>query len=91
YGKQGGFIKVRLSSEKEEILLSVEDNGIGIAAEDLPKIFQRFYQADASHTGEGSGLGLAMAEEIAGFHGGTISVESEPGRGSTFCLRLKRG
>ncbi|MCD8152645.1 MAG: HAMP domain-containing histidine kinase [Clostridiales bacterium] len=91
YGKQGGFIKVRLSSEKEEILLSVEDDGIGIAAEDLPKIFQRFYQADASHTGEGSGLGLAMAEEIAGFHGGTISVKSEPGRGSTFCLRLKRG
>ncbi|MCD8365926.1 MAG: HAMP domain-containing histidine kinase [Clostridiales bacterium] len=86
YGISGGHTRVSLHSENNAILLSVEDDGIGIAAEDLPNIFLRFYQADSSHTGEGSGLGLAMVKEIAEFHDAKVSVESEPGHGSTFSV-----
>ncbi|MCD7805787.1 MAG: ATP-binding protein [Lachnospiraceae bacterium] len=90
YGKPGGHIQVSLTSGEDEIMLSVQDDGIGIAAEDLPNIFHRFYQADASRTGSGNGLGLAMVEEIAAFHDGKISVESKPGRGSTFSFQMKK-
>ncbi len=69
-------------------VLSVADDGIGISEEDRHRIFDRFYQADASRTGQGSGLGLAMVAEIAQFHGGTVSVESEPGAGSTFTVLM---
>ncbi|MCC8067875.1 MAG: HAMP domain-containing histidine kinase [Clostridiales bacterium] len=74
--------------EKTCIFLSVEDDGIGISEKDLPNIFHRFYQADSSRSGSGSGLGLAMVQEIAVFHGGTISVKSQTGHGSTFLLKL---
>lgn len=88
YGKQNGHILVTLRREKQAILLSVEDDGIGIAREEQEKIFQRFYQSDASRAGAGAGLGLSMASEIARFHGGSITVTSEPGVGSTFTVRL---
>ncbi|MCD8149225.1 MAG: HAMP domain-containing histidine kinase [Clostridiales bacterium] len=84
YGVSGGHTNVRLHTEENTLILAVADDGIGISAEKLPNIFHRFYQADDSHTGEGNGLGLAMVKEIAEFHGGTISVKSEPGQGSVF-------
>lgn len=86
YGRQDGHIRVTLRKEGQEILLSVADDGIGIAPEDQEKIFRRFYQADRSRSGAGIGLGLSMAAEIARFHGGKITVDSMPGRGSTFTV-----
>lgn len=84
YGKENGHIFVTLKTEQDKILLTVEDDGIGIAKDDLEKIFRRFYQADNSHTGAGTGLGLSMVREIAKFHGGEVFAESELGVGSKF-------
>lgn len=84
YGKENGHIFVSLKAEKDKILLSVQDDGIGIAEKDREKIFRRFYQADNSRTGTGTGLGLSMVQEIVNFHGGKILVESEIGIGSKF-------
>lgn len=86
YGKEGGRIWVELKTQDKKVLLSVRDNGIGIKKEEQEKIFERFYQSDASRSGAGAGLGLSMASEIARFHGGKIMVESEPEKGSTFTL-----
>jgi two-component system sensor histidine kinase BaeS len=69
--------------------ISVTDDGIGIAAENLNKVWQRFWQADTSRSEAGSsGLGLAMVREIAQFHGGTATVESTLGKGSCFKVFL---
>ncbi|MCD8329138.1 MAG: sensor histidine kinase, partial [Lachnospiraceae bacterium] len=91
YGIPGGHTKVRLTAEEERIRLSVQDDGIGIAPEEQEHIFRRFYQVDASRGGAGSGLGLAMVQVIAHFHGGTVRVESTPGQGSTFTLEMPSG
>ena len=88
YGKEDGFIYVNLKQTGQETELSVSDNGIGISAEEQTKIFRRFYQADNSHSGMGTGLGLSMAYEIAQSHGGEIRVESEEGKGSKFSIYL---
>ncbi len=71
-----------------KVILAVVDDGIGIAKEERENIFRRFYQVDESRTGSGSGLGLAMVREIAQFHGGEVSVESELGKGSIFTVRF---
>ncbi|MCD7832646.1 MAG: HAMP domain-containing histidine kinase [Lachnospiraceae bacterium] len=85
YGKTDGHIWVHLRSEPgHSFVLSVQDDGIGIAPEEQSNIFRRFYQTDPSRSGKGNGLGLAMVKEIAEFHEGDIRVQSEPGRGSTF-------
>ncbi|MCD8196868.1 MAG: ATP-binding protein [Lachnospiraceae bacterium] len=89
YGKPDGHTWVALHSDEAGIILTVQDDGVGIDAESLPHIFERFYQADASRSGEGNGLGLAMVKEIVEFHGGEITVESEAGRGTTFKVFLK--
>ena len=88
YGKDDGHIKARLKKSQDEVTLSVSDDGIGISREDKEKIFRRVYQADSSRTGSGTGLGLSMVKEIASFHGGSMSVESEPGKGSEFTFHL---
>lgn len=85
--------KVRLSAESEAgwITIHVDDSGQGIPAEELPRIFERFYQVDKSRAGGGSrgaGLGLAISREIVQAHGGTLTVQSIPGRGSRFSVRL---
>ncbi|MCD7774066.1 MAG: HAMP domain-containing histidine kinase [Clostridiales bacterium] len=84
YGNENGHTFVSLERKDGNILLSVKDDGIGIKEEDLDKIWTRFYQADSSHSGEGSGLGLSMVQGIAEFHGGRVLVESKIGSGSTF-------
>lgn len=89
YGRENGFIFVSLKRRGQNVELSVSDNGIGIGEGQQQKIFQRFYQADNSHSGIGTGLGLSMAYEIVQFHGGEIRVESELGRGSTFFVDFK--
>ncbi len=88
YGKEGGHILVRLQGGEQGLELSVADDGIGIAPEEQGKIFKRFYQADRSRTGVGTGLGLSMVSEIVRFHGGRVSVESVLGQGSCFVVQL---
>ena len=85
YGKEGGCIYMSLQEEGEAVTGSVKDDGIGISAEDLPHIWERFYRADSSRNDVGSsGLGLSMVQWIVNVHNGTIQAVSEPGRGSTF-------
>ncbi len=88
----GGKITVRASVLREEgedvLLIAVEDTGIGIAPEDMPRIFERFYKADRARSGGGTGLGLAIAKHIVQAHGGRIWAESVEGRGSTFYFTL---
>jgi len=79
-----GSITVRTLLEDDHLLVSVEDTGTGIAAQDLPRLFQEFHQLPFSEGEEGSGLGLAISKHLVELHGGRIWVESEIGRGSTF-------
>ena len=90
YGKEGGHVWVSLRREADEIQLTVRDDGIGIPKEQQEKIWQRFYQVDPSRSGDrgGAGLGLSMVQKIAQAHGGTMSLESIVGLGSTFTLHL---
>lgn len=86
YASPGGTVIVTLKQSGNNIIFSVKDNGIGIAKEDLPKIWERFYQADPARSGNNGsiGLGLSMVKWIAGCHNGKMEVESEPGKGSNF-------
>lgn len=87
----GKNITVILCETEEKILLSVEDDGIGISKENQEKIFDRFYRVDASRTeGESMGLGLSMVKQITELNGGKISVESELGKGSTFNIIFEK-
>ncbi|MBA3659874.1 MAG: HAMP domain-containing histidine kinase, partial [Gemmatimonadales bacterium] len=92
YTPQGGCIALALGQDERGITLSVRDSGVGIAPGDLPHIFERFWRADParSRTGErpGTGLGLAITKWIAEAHGGSITVQSRPGRGTLFIVRL---
>ncbi len=91
YGKENGSIFVSLKESETNVILSVKDNGIGISKEDIPKIFTRFYRADASRSGEeGFGLGLALVERIAALHGATVEVDSVLGEGSEFKIFFKK-
>ena len=93
YGRSGGHITVSLSETAESISVSVDDDGIGISEEDLPKIWERFYQADPSRTANGSGsmgLGLSMVSSIAKCHNGNITVKSELGKGSVFTFTMPK-
>ena len=80
----GSHVEVRLG----EGVVEVVDDGPGISPEHLPHVFERFYKADESRSGGGTGLGLAIAQENARLLGGAIEVESTPGAGSRFTLRL---
>jgi signal transduction histidine kinase len=92
YTPEGGAVRADLSKDGNWAVLSVNDNGPGIAEEDLPHIFERFYRGDkARHRGSdgtGFGLGLSIAYWIVRNHGGEIQVDSTLGKGTTFQLRL---
>jgi len=90
YAPAKGRIQVRLESRDGEVALSVADNGVGIDPEDMPHIFERFYRADRSRRAGGTGLGLAIAKGIVEQHGGDIDVESKPGKGAIFTVRLPK-
>jgi two-component system OmpR family sensor kinase len=94
YTGKGGTVGLRLREDDGDVVFTVADTGIGIAAGDLPHIFERFWRADParSRTGErpGTGLGLAITKWIAEAHGGSITVQSRPGRGTAFTVRLPR-
>lgn len=89
YNQVGGEVRVRLEAEGGLAVLTVADTGPGIAPEDLPRVFERFYRADQSRTGaRNSGLGLAICKAIVESHGGTIEAQSEASQGSVFSVRL---
>ena len=88
YTPPGGSIALCTALHEKSILIAVSDTGIGISAEDLPHLFERFYKCDKAHTTQGSGLGLAIAYEIIQKLGENITVESEPGKGSNFVFTL---
>ena len=91
YGRENGFIVVKLVREPPFVVGTVEDNGIGIAKEHLGKIWDRFYQVDPSRTADkdgGMGLGLSMARWIVQIHGGTITATSTLGQGSSFVFKI---
>ena len=94
YTPSGGSVRMQLGQSDGRVTLTVADTGIGIAAGDLPHIFDRFWRADSARTrtGErpGAGLGLAICKWIAEAHGGTIEVQSRPGRGTTFTVTLPK-
>lgn len=85
-----GTIMVAAVSEAGAIVITVSDTGIGIPAEHLPRIFDRFYRVDAARTTREGGLGLAIALDIVHAHGGTLEVSSQEGQGTTFTARLPR-
>ena len=89
YNRPGGEMRVKLESQSGLAVLTVADTGPGIAAENLPRVFGRFFRADESRTGAGNaGLGLAISKAIVEAHGGTIEVASGENIGTTFTVRL---
>lgn len=90
YGKNGGNVTVELSQENKQVRIQVSDNGIGIAPEHLPRIFERFYRIDKSRSRAvgGTGLGLAIVKHILNAHNTRIDVSSRPDHGTTFSFTL---
>jgi two-component system phosphate regulon sensor histidine kinase PhoR len=90
YTPDGGTITIGATSDDRMVAVSVADTGIGIPPQDLPRIFERFYRVDKARSRElgGTGLGLAIVKHLVEGHGGTVSVESPPGKGTTFCVKL---
>jgi two-component system heavy metal sensor histidine kinase CusS len=86
---RGGTVRLRAERQPDAVAISVEDDGSGIAPAHLPFLFDRFYRVDAARSAaDSTGLGLAVVRSIAELHGGSAAVTSEPGKGSTFTLRL---
>ena len=92
YNRQGGRVDIEVQIREDELNVAVKDTGRGIAEEDLPHIFEKFYRVDDSEQQEqqakGTGLGLSIAKHIVEVHGGTISVQSVQGQGSAFAFAL---
>jgi two-component system phosphate regulon sensor histidine kinase PhoR len=88
---RGGTVTLSASVHADHIALQVQDTGVGIAPEDLPHIFERFYKADRARSGGGTGLGLAIAKHLVERHGGCIWAESVPQHGTTVTCTLPRG
>lgn len=90
YGNEGGSTRVSFVDMFDKVLVEVTDTGVGIAKDDIPRIFERFYRTDKSRSREqgGTGLGLAIVKHILEAHGESISLRSELGKGSTFSFTL---
>jgi signal transduction histidine kinase len=90
YNRPGGSVIVTLHTENQSVIIQIADTGIGIAAADLPRVFARFFRVDKSRSRQrgGNGLGLSIVKKVVEDHQGTVSVESVPGQGSTFSVKL---
>jgi signal transduction histidine kinase len=88
---EGGTVGVRVATSGDRVTIAVQDTGVGIASVDRPHVFERFYRADPSRSStEGAGLGLSLVQWIAERHGGSVSVDSEVGQGTTFLVTLPK-
>ncbi len=92
YNREGGCVTLTIAQEGSEAVLTVADTGVGIAAEDQPRVFERFFRADKARSREagGSGLGLAICQSIVEAHHGSLTFTSVPGHGTTFTVRLPK-
>jgi len=92
YNKDHGSISIKLYDDAQKIYIEIQDTGIGIAKEDLPRIYERFYRSDKSHSQkvEGSGLGLSIVKHGLALLNGEIHVDSELGKGTTFRVIFKK-
>jgi two-component system, OmpR family, phosphate regulon sensor histidine kinase PhoR len=84
----GGKITVRVEENEHQVIFSVKDTGVGIAPEDINRVFERFYKADRARSTKGTGLGLSIARHLVEAHKGKIWAESELGKGSRFFFSL---
>ena len=93
YTPAGGRVQVRAASQDESLVVEVEDSGPGIAPEEQKLVFEKFFRGSSPEVRKqpGSGLGLALARQIVQLHGGQLTLESQPGRGSTFRIVLPLG
>ena len=89
YSDPGGLVHIEATERQGKIVVSVSDTGCGIKASDLPKIKEKFYKPN--HTRRGSGIGLAVADEIIAAHGGSLDITSEEGVGTTVTITLPPG
>jgi signal transduction histidine kinase len=92
YTQEKGDIRIEFTENKNQVIMSVTDNGHGIPSEELPFIFERFYRADKSRNRDtgGSGIGLAIVKSIIHAHHGEIEAESKLNEGSSFTIKLPR-
>jgi signal transduction histidine kinase len=88
YTPEGGAVTIIVTADDSRARLSVKDNGVGISAEEQPRIWDRLFRGDQSRAERGLGLGLSLVKAIVNAHGGTVSVESASGKGSTFTVSL---
>lgn len=92
YGNEGGHTRISFIDLFDKIMIEVSDNGVGIAKDDIPRVFERFYRTDKSRSREqgGTGLGLSIVKHIVEAHNETITLRSELGKGSTFAFTLSK-
>jgi signal transduction histidine kinase len=92
YNREGGSVRLSINSVDGDAVIAVADTGVGIAAEDQPRIFERFFRTDKARSREagGSGLGLAICQSIVEAHAGKITFTSQAGVGTTFTARVPR-
>lgn len=93
YTPAGGTVSLDITEEEEAVSISITDTGVGISKEDLPHVFDRFFRVtqSASPTTLGSGIGLSLSKELIDLHGGSVAVQSEKGKGTTFVVHFKKG
>jgi signal transduction histidine kinase len=88
YSRQGSTIQLHLICHPESVVLRIQDQGIGIPAQDIPRLFESFYRASNAGMVQGTGLGLAIVKQCVDLHGGKITVDSAVGKGATFTVTL---